>query len=379
MDEKLKIHRRKVIRRILILMVSLAGLIMAIFLYFTYKQYSDYEVLETIEREDTAATHFETYGDGVLKYSNDGAFYQDLDHNMIWNQTYEMEEPTVKICSAYVAIGDIGGSTLYVMDETGMQGKIETTMPIDSFAVASQGTVAMLLRAESSYYLKLYDKAGQELASGQLHEKNSGFPLSMALSWDAKKLAVAMMNLSSGKVGTTLQFYNFGSVGQSEQDNIVASYTYEDMLIPEMTYTSSDLLVAFGDNQILTFSGAQKPVQEGSISLSHEVKSVFYNDNYFGFSYNNEDEQNTRQLEVYDKHCEQVLSESFQMDYEKIELLSNNEICIRSEYACMLYTLFGVQKFSHEFDVPIYQIIPQYAGIYYTFIEEGKTEQVRLM
>lgn len=375
---QLRRHRLRVFRGVLIILAIILAVIVGVFLYLTFKTYTAYEVTDTIEREDTAATKFETYAAGMLKYSNDGASYLNLDNDMIWNQTYEMQEPSVKIEGSYVAVGDIGGTTLYILNEEGTQGNIVTTMPICAFDVATQGTIAVLLQSENSYYLKLYDKGGSELASGELHEKTSGYPLSLALAPDAKKLAVSMMTVAGGSVGTTLNFYNFGSVGQNEQDNIVATYTYENMLIPEMVYTSADLLVAFGDSQIQIYSGAQKPVLDVTVDLEYEVQSVFYNDTYFGICYNNEDDDNTRQISVYDSKGSEVLSEMFDMDYETIELLSNDEICIRNNHNLLIYNMFGVEKFRYEFDAALYEVIPQYAGIYYTFVEEDKTEKVRL-
>ncbi len=47
-----------------------------------------------------------------------------------------------------------------------------------------------------------------------------------------------MMSINAGKVSTIVSFYNFGSVGQNEIDNNVGTYTYEDVLVPEIAYVS---------------------------------------------------------------------------------------------------------------------------------------------
>ena len=60
-------------------------------------------------------------------------------------------------------------------------------------------------------------------------------------------------------IKTTIAFYNFGSVGQNEIDNCVGSYSYPDMVFPEIDFLSNDKMVAFGDGEVILFEGTQKP------------------------------------------------------------------------------------------------------------------------
>ena len=124
-------------------------------------------------------------------------------------------------------------------------------------------------------YLELYNKSGDNLAGGQIHVTNSGYPLDIALSDDATKLAVSILDISKGAAQTTISFYNFASVGQNEIDNMVGSYTYADTVVPELAFTSNSRLVAFGDNKVIRFEGAQKPEEAQVIKLEKEVKSIF--------------------------------------------------------------------------------------------------------
>ncbi len=380
-DYKVQIrsHRFKVFLRAIILIGALIGVFVGIVLYFWYRSYSDYEVQSEYERTDTTATLFEEYGKGLLKYSNDGAFYTSLDNTPVWNQTYEMEHPKADITESFVAIGDIGGTELYIMNESGQQGKISTVLPIYKFSVAAQGTVAVLLADKNDYYLKLFDAAGNELASGQLYVKNSGYPLALTLAQDGKKLAIATINPTGNSVQSEITMYNFGSVGQNEPDNIVGSFSYEDLVIAQMTFMNADTLAVFGDKEIQIYTGAEKPELKYTLPIEKEIKSIFYNDTYFGLIFNNEDEENSRHLEVYDKHCKNVLEHDFQMDYEKVSFLKDDEICLQNNYECALIGINGVDRFSTQFDVPLIKIVEEYFGMYYTFVLEGKTQKVRLI
>ena len=118
---------------------------------------------------------------------------------------------------------------------------------------------------EGTSYLQLYDKSGGQLASGELHVQNSGYPLDVALSENGEKLAVSMLDINGGSVKTVIAFYNFGTVGQNSIDKIVSSYSYADMVIPQIRYLAEDTMVAFGDNRVILFTGAQKPAEEKSI------------------------------------------------------------------------------------------------------------------
>ena len=76
----------------------------------------------------------------------------------------------------------------------------------------------------------------EKLARGEIHGEKGGYPIAIALSHDALKLGVSMLDIADGKVKSTVAFYNYGSVGQNEIDNCVGVTTYEDMVIPELEF-----------------------------------------------------------------------------------------------------------------------------------------------
>ncbi len=390
-----------------------------------FRQYTAYDIRSSVARSDTEATQFLEFQGNILKYSNDGAFYTDTENELIWNQTYEMSEPKVDMCEEYLTIYDKKGTQIYILTSSELQGSIETTMPIDQVCVAAQGTVAVLMRKGDTAYLELYDKEGKKLARGEIHGEKGGYPIAIALSHDALKLGVSMLDIADGKVKSTVAFYNYGSVGQNEIDkggypiaialshdalklgvsmldiadgkvkstvafynygsvgqneidNCVGVTTYEDMVIPELEFTSNDRMIAFGDTKLLVFEGTQKPQQKAEIVLEQQARSIFHNENYIGIVTDNEDEAAEHHLRVYRVNGDMVMEKNFGMEYDSIEFLSNDEICIRTENICDLYTLRGVYKFHYEFDRELYQVIPGDAGLNYTFVLKDATERVRL-
>lgn len=377
-ERKVREHRMKRIKIIAVIVGVCVAAGIFYYVYMQHKVYTDYKVTERIERTDTEATHFREFNGNLLKYSNDGASYTNNKNEVIWNQTFEMQDPIVAVCGVYVAFADQAGKEIYVLNEEGLQGKIKVNMPILKLEVASQGTVAVLVEEEGISYLKLFNKKGEQLAEGAIHIENGGAPLDIALSSDGKKLGVAILDINDGKVKTTIHFYNFGAVGQNKIDNIVATYKYEDSVIPDIVYVGTDRMIAFADHAVYTFSGGDTPKEAEHLSITEEIKSIFYDDSYFGLVLTDGEDENGRNIKIYNTKCGEVQTFHTNMSYGTIRFLDNHEICMYDETQCAIYTLGGLEKFKYNFEEKIYEILHTGGYRNYAFILEGKTEQIRL-
>ena len=386
LEEKIRKHRRKIAKRIIIVVAAVVALFLIVWLWMALRTYKSFDVKNSVEQKDKSAVSFVDFCGAVVEYSNDGVLYTDSDGNRIWNQAFEMSSPQVVTCESFMTIYDRGGTDLYIMDKNGVKKEIGTSWPIIKACIASQGTVAVLVSENENYYVKLYDVNGKELANGEFFGEQKNIPVDIALSYDAKKLAVDMIDVSGGKTDSVISFYNFGSVGQNEIDYMVGSFDYPDVIIPQIEFTDNNRLVAFGDSKIILFSGTQKPEPDDEIALNQEIKSVFTSENYIGIIYNNdvqaesdtESTEESRHMEIYNTGGKHVLSKDFTMDYENVDFLGNGEICIRNATECQIYNTYGVKKFSYTFDTPLYDVISDGSQNGYIFIMEGTTEKVRL-
>ena len=378
MHEKIRAHRRKILGWTGIAVVVLLLVLVAGYIYFQTRVYSKYEVIKSVTREDSVGTKFVSFAGNVLKYGKDGALCIDEENQLIWNQTYEMEAPIVDVCEGYAIIAEKKGNQIYIMDAKGKCGEIETNMPIQRVQVANQGTVAILMEQDGTGYLQLYDKEGTFLAEGEVHTENSGYPLDITLSNDGRKMAVSLLDINEGNVKNTITFYNFGSVGQNEIDNIVGTYAYSDMIFPKIEFLTNDTMVAFGDQKAIIFEGTQKPQVKKEIPLKQEVRSIFYNEIYIGFVFNNDDAKQPYKMSVYDLRGTEEMSENFDMDYSEISFLENNEICIRNDLECSIYNLRGNRKFHYNFENNIWKVFSTNNSREYIFMMNGETQKVRL-
>jgi len=128
LQQKIRIHRMKILILIFILAGIAIGLLFAAFLYLENKVYTHYEVIEQIARRETESAEYEEFQGNVLQYTQDGAVYSSITGEVFWNQTYEMESPRITMCEQYLAIYEQEGNRIYIMNTHGQEGKIQTIL-----------------------------------------------------------------------------------------------------------------------------------------------------------------------------------------------------------------------------------------------------------
>ena len=378
LEKQLQEHRKDNFKILVRVILILGLVIITMNIVYALRSYDAYEVTDLIERNSNSATEYKLFGDYLLEYSNDGISCLGENQEIVWNQSFEMVSPEVVICETYLAVYDAGGTQLYILTEGGLQKSIETTAPIQTVCVAKQGTVAVLMREGIISQVKLFDKKGNELANGKFYGEKGSFPIDIALSYDGTKLAVDMVDVSVGNVKTTISFYNFGSVGQSEIDNNVGSYSFDGILVPEIDYISDSRMIGMGTGCLLVFEGNQKPELVREVAIEQEVLSYFHNEKYIGIVYDNVDEEALWHVKVMDLRGNTLMENDISIAYDTIEFLSNNEICVANKTECEIFTIHSIKKFSYTFDKELYKILSGDTGQNYTFIFKGTIEEVKL-
>ena len=378
LDVQIWDHRKQIIKRVLQIILVIAVLVVGINLTYALRSYSDYEVQEMLDRTRGATTQYQMFGDRLLEYSNDGISCMDENHGIVWNQSFEMTTPKVEICGEYLVVYDAAGTKLFIMSKSGLVKGLEMNSPIQTVCIANQGTIAVLMKESKESLVKLFDKKGNELANGKFYEDKGGFPIDIALSYDGTKLAVDMVDVSKGKVSTTISFYNFGSVGQSEIDNNVGTYTFEGFLVPKIDYISNSRMIGMGTGKLLVFDGTQKPELSKEIYMEEEILSFFHNEKYVGVVYDNAQVENSWHIKVMDMRGNTVMENDTTIPYDEIGFLSNNEICVTNATQCEIFTIHSIKKFSYQFDKELYKVFSGSTGQNYTFIFKDTIEEVKL-
>ena len=364
-------------KRYIFLIALIVLVIVAIMVIRIVTTYSDYEVEKSWDRNDSLESNYCSFNNNLIKYSADGIFYTKYDGTLIWNYTYDMINPNIDFCDKYIVVYDKKGTEVDVFSTSGYVNTITTTTPVIEAQVASQGTVALLLQENTTSYIQMYDDDGSVLVSGEVHPENRGYPVSMALSSDATRLLLSIINVKEGEVSTDLVFYDFTSAGKKEEDNIVASYSYIGTLIPKVDYVKNDKAIAFCNNKIVIFNNNLRATIAKEISVPEEMNSIFYNDTHFGYVCETalESGEVVNQLNVYNLYGFRWMSKQID-SYDTIDILDNSEIYLKNGNEVSIYNLQGFRRFNYAFDEGVYNIIPGSTAKRYYVIGDSKTQEI---
>ncbi len=375
--DKIRNHKFSIFYRCLLVLVLVAAIVAALLLHERYRTYTSMEVVSTADRSSLPSGTLLSFAGGALSYSKDGAGCMDAKGNLLWNITYEMQEPLVDICDNVVAIGDYNGRSIYVMDETGLLGTIRTTKPLRSLCVSGNGVVAAVLEDTSVTWIYLYDAEGNELAYFRTTMKDSGYPFRVAISPNGTLVCVAYLYVDSGEVKSSVAFYNFGEVGQNSTDNYVSGYDYRDVVVGYAHFLDDKTLFAVSDDRIMFYTGAQKPVSAAERLLDEEVQAIYYGNGYVGLVFYDTESTDRYRLDVYNSAGSLFLSLPFDMDYTDI-VFSGSQIIIYSESDCFVCNMKGEEKYADSFNQTVTLLIPTTSSHRYVLMTPDAVETVEL-
>lgn len=374
---KIREHRRRYI--LITLSVILIAVAVCVIFYIQMKNriYTDYEVKTSVTREMINGTTVLNLDGAILTYSKDGVNCSDTKGTVLWNQTFEMQNPIVSSQGKTAAIADYNGRNIYVMSNESFLGEISTNLPIRNIAVSANGVVAAVLDDSAVTWIYLYDSQGNELGYFKTRMKNSGYPISVALSENGQLVLVSFLYVDSGEIKSKLAFYNFGQVGKNESDNFVSGYDYSNTVVPFVGFMNSSTAFAVADDRIMFFTGSQIPTSAAEQLFDEEVQGVYYSNNYVGLVYLSADGENRYRIDIYNASGNKVLSKEFNIDYTDI-LFCDDYFVAYNEFECLVCNMNGVEKFNGNFKNTVYTLIPTKNVARYVLVTQDSLETIEL-
>ncbi|MCM1182216.1 MAG: DUF5711 family protein [Roseburia sp.] len=354
--------------------------VVALCLYFNWKNmvYSDYEVVQQNDWTRAGETKCLNLSGSLFTYSKDGMSCTDTKGKVVWNQTYEMQNPMVRTCGRTVAVGDYNGRSIYVADTQGILGTIDTAMPIRDFCVSEKGIVATVLDDSNVTAIYLYSTTDTSpLVYFKTTMSKSGYPIAIDISGDGTQMAVSYLKAESGKVYSGVGFYNFSAVGQNYTDNLVGGYGYFDAVVPLIHFMGNDTIFAVADNSLMFYQGRQIPENTMNITISEEIQSVWYSDTHVGLVFHNQSDENAYRLDVYDTNARKVSEIYFDVDYTDI-LFDTAGIMIRSDNELLIYDWDGRLKYEGGFKERVVCLLPSGSISKYTIVTDNTIQQITL-
>ena len=356
LEKKLKSHRRGKISKVLILIAIIALGIIGYLIYLNNKVYTSYEIIESIEVNDTYNARFYEFGEYMLRYSEDGMAYLN-GSKTYWNHAFEMREPVIDICNDYVAVSEQKSNTIYIFNEKGLQGKVETEFPVVGLAVSDNGIVAAITGEKSDLsYIEVISKDGTRIAKGQSVLSSQGCPVDLSISEDGKKLAVSYLCVGSGVIQSKVVFYNYSEIGKNEVDRFVGGFNFDKTMVGRVEFLNNDLVAAFGDDKVVLYSMKQKPSEIKEISINNEIKSIFYDDSYVGLVLDSGQADTPYIMIVYDSDGDKICEKNIDFSYKNIKI-ANKNIILYNDVALQVYTVKGKEKYEDTFSEGIVDVI----------------------
>ena len=343
-------HRRRISGRgkKAITVVAVIAAVCLVFLYVEKRSYHSYKVLNTSEQEDVVSTQYVEMDGDILRYSPDGVSVVDSSMNTVWNETYTMQNPIADVNGSRAVIADSEGTSLYICDKKGVTGTVTTSYSIVKVRVAANGMVAAILDNDENTWINFYNSDGSLVAENLTKIDDPGYPMDAAVS-DNGVMMVTFQYVDGSKTTSYVAFYNYGDVGQNEDDRIVSGYTYENVVIPQVECISESQYIALRDDGFSTYQGNQIPKEVKTINVKQEIVSTFFDDQRIGLVFKNNIKDSEYTMEVYSMNGQLKFRKNFNVAYSTIKMSDGNIIMYNSSQICVMNSR-GVQKYMGSVD-----------------------------
>lgn len=370
-----KEHKRAAILGVVIF-IAVIGFVFG----FLLRTYHNYEVVDSMERNSDTSANYYFREDGIICYSKDGVSFTNNNGEVVWNQVFGMSSPKMNACGDYIAIGDVGANSVYIFNGSGSQGQITLEKPLQDLRVSKQGVVAVILSDDAANQINLYDKRGNVLVSVKATIDTTGYPLTLALSEDASRMAVSYVMFNDGKISTQLVFYNFSNMENSSEP--IGTFTY-DQLIPKLEFVNDQTVLACAEDGFRTYRFKETVLEQIQQTFETELKSIFVTDKNIGIVMKNM--QEAPEGKTVDKYAVRVYNFSggkagsftFDFDYKSVSA-SNKEIIFYNDQECEVYSYRGHKKFQYAFEHNIESILPGEKAGEYILLDAQNMQTIRV-
>ena len=354
-EKNLRQHKLKTAGMVVAVIAIIGLCLYGIKISLDHRSYTTCEVVRSFDRSDTITTKYTEFLSYVIKYSKDGISCVDSENNLVWSQTYNMQDPVINVCQDSLAIADRNGTDVMIFNQTGMQGQVQTLLPIRQISV--------------------YAKDGSQIVESKFELSETGYPLRIALSADATKLAVSFLQVQNGSISSSVAFYNFDSVGENYEDHLVASKILQGTVMPDVQYTDSTHCFFAGAGELLFFEGTQIPEETADVTIEQKILSIFSSSKYVGVV--TEGEEKSYALQVYNMQGKQEFQTEFDQDYTTLKFSGNN-ILIYNDFEYTMMNHAGNIFFEGTFEESISDLYTLSGNNRYMVLHAGRTDQIRL-
>ena len=337
---------------VLVIAAGLFGMLLCLWFYGRVHLYDEYSILHSAQVQDIAGTQYLQMDGSILKISSDGVFCTNLANETKWSVAYSMQTPVADVNGRRAVIGEQQGDQVYVLGKDGLTGNFRTGMSIRKVRIAANGVSVILCEDGDAAWIRMFSAEGGEIAAIKTTVRESGYPLDVAVTPDAKRLMVSYLRPEGNELSGVITFYDFSSASASDEDHLAASYVYERQVFPVVFYASASMPVAVSDTGFTVFEGTKKPSPEKTVELESEIVSMFRDAGNIGFVFHSGQTDQKYLLDVYNYKGNRVMETSLNFEYEDI-CMADGEILLSDARNLNVYRISGRQKVSVSYDKPV--------------------------
>lgn len=348
-ETRLARHKRAVIRRTLIFVTVIVAAVILFLVFMEKRSYNSYKILQTSEQEDVISTRYVEMDGKILRYSPDGVSLVNNRMETQWSETHTMQNPIADVRGSYAVVADRDGTTLEIYDSNGLTGSVSTSYSIIKVRVSQNGLVAAILANGEDTWINFYSYDGSLIAENQTKMDDPGYPLDVAVSNDGLVMMVTYQFVDGGDTTSYVAFYNFGDVGQNEDDRIVSGYTYEGVVIPQVLYLGGSNSAAIREDGFTLYKGKQIPKENKTVKVEKEIVSTFFDKDTIGLVFKNGNKEKPYTMEVYNTDGNLKFEKSFSIPYTTVKMSGDNILLYNNSQICVMNSR-GVEKYMGTID-----------------------------
>jgi hypothetical protein len=361
----------------IVIAVLIVGSIIAFNAVMSHISFSAYDTVMTKERRDTSSSRYLSYQGDLLKYDGDGVTITDSRGQVIFNASYDMDEPDIDMCGKYFVIYDRGGKICMTYDGKNAGKEIRTDYEIEEAHVAANGVTAVMVELAASDKIMVYDPFSSNKLLAEIPSNvDEGYPINMDISPDAQSIAVSFINIASGKTESRIVFYNFSNVGRNS-GNVVGVMDYNDKVVDALFFISSDRLAAADEHNITVYNDMKSPSRQFTIKADTDIRSIFANDKFVGMVTSDKKGGSGCHVLSYTINGRKVMDKKYKVMYNDLSLYEDELIFTSSEDVHII-RMNGTEKFTARFEDGTDYIIPGNGPTRLFHIGPNKIELLKL-
>lgn len=342
--ERMKNYKRQSIVRTTVIAAAAVMVLFGVKYVVDHWKYENYKIITEVHQKESTTVKYTEMANNILKYGGDEVSLLNRQNTVMWNSPQTMDNPEVDICKEYCVVYDKKGTRMSIFNQNGKVGEIQTKLPVMKAKIASQGVVAAVLEEKDTTWINLYDAQGNEIATMKTRIDSPGFPLDLELSDDGLLLAVAYVKVEDYKPSSYVAFYNFGTAGKNQMDNLVSAYSYSGVIIPDIEYLENSHFAAVADNGFIVYKGKQIPEEKYKMTTEEEIMSVFFEENSIGMIFKNDKGNIPYKMNLYKYNGKLKWSVGVDISYDAV-MVSDGRILLYNKNEFSVYTLKGACRY----------------------------------